>query len=277
MKRLCVVMIMKLFFLSISTRSLAQVERDDLETSVISDIKIAVSFDKTTNLIFPYAVISVDRGSAAILAQKAKGVENILHLKAGKKNFMPTNMSVVTADGKFYSFMLHYEESPQLLTRQFGDATVMLFDSTLFNQEQLDREAYAVKVQPDQNVKAINKAGIRMELTGVFYSGTVVWFKVRLINSSPIHFIPAYTRFFLRDIRKAKRTAMQESELVPVYNKLLGRILPGNSAYFLLAYPSFIIQDGKRLFIQIEEKNEGRTLTMRIKQRALIKAGILQP
>lgn len=264
-------MVMKLLFLFISVSSIAQTERDDFETNVISSIKIPISFDKTTSLIFPYTVISVDRGSAAILAQKAKGVENILHLKAGKRDFVPTNISVVTADGKFYSLMLHYEENPQHLSLRFGDKTMVLFDSTFSNQQQLDREAYAVKVQPEQIIKTINEAGTKMELAGVFYSGKAVWFKIRLINSSPIDFNPAYTCFFLRDARKAKRTAIQESKLVPVYNKQSGRLLPGSSAYLLIAYPSFIIPEGKRLIIQVGEQIDGRMLTMSIKPDVLLK------
>ena len=44
----------------------------------IASYHMNVSFEKTSNLIFPAAIKSVDRGSEAVLAQKAPGVENIL-------------------------------------------------------------------------------------------------------------------------------------------------------------------------------------------------------
>lgn len=43
---------------------------------------------------------SVDRGSKDVLAQKAKGVESILQVKAAKTNFDETNLTVINADGK---------------------------------------------------------------------------------------------------------------------------------------------------------------------------------
>lgn len=60
---------------------------------------LEIAFLKTTNIVFPFAIKSVDRGSKDILAQKAGGIENILQLKAAKEDFPETNLTVVTADG----------------------------------------------------------------------------------------------------------------------------------------------------------------------------------
>ncbi|MGO1869298.1 MAG: DUF4138 domain-containing protein, partial [Sphingobacterium sp.] len=43
---------------------------------------IELSSNKTSNLIFPYGIISVDRGDQAIMVQQAKGVDNVLQVKA---------------------------------------------------------------------------------------------------------------------------------------------------------------------------------------------------
>ncbi len=43
---------------------------------------LGVGFQKTTHLIFPYAVTYVDLGNAGIIADKAQGAENIVKLKA---------------------------------------------------------------------------------------------------------------------------------------------------------------------------------------------------
>ena len=53
----------------------------------ITPYRISISYEKTSNVILPFAIKSVDIGSAAVLAQKAQGVENILQLKAGEQNF----------------------------------------------------------------------------------------------------------------------------------------------------------------------------------------------
>lgn len=85
------------------------------QIKAIEPYHVAVTFSKTTNIIFPYSIISVDIGSQDVLAQKAKGVENILQIKAAKERFPQTNISVVTADGKLTSFLVDYAEQPSVL------------------------------------------------------------------------------------------------------------------------------------------------------------------
>ena len=54
--------------------------------SFIPSEHLAITYNKTTNLIFPYSVQSIDRGSKDILVQQPKGTENIVQLKADKPN-----------------------------------------------------------------------------------------------------------------------------------------------------------------------------------------------
>src|SRR4051812_37752723 len=100
MKRINVALRAGLFLLFTSVATLSQSQTVKLQTTIIEPYPLNITLNKTTNLIFPYAIKSVDRGSADVLAQKAKGVENILLVKAGKENFSETNLSVITADGK---------------------------------------------------------------------------------------------------------------------------------------------------------------------------------
>ena len=57
------------------------------EMSTIEPFHLNITYSKTTHLLFPFAIISIDRGSKDILAQKAKGVENVLQIKAAKPDF----------------------------------------------------------------------------------------------------------------------------------------------------------------------------------------------
>src|SRR3954447_10378262 len=83
--------------------------------SFIPSGHLSVTYNKTTNLIFPYAVQSIDRGSKDILVQQPKGTENIVQLKADKADFSQTNLSVITIDGKLYSFTVDYGVQPSEL------------------------------------------------------------------------------------------------------------------------------------------------------------------
>ncbi len=87
MKRIDVIMITGIFLLFISGTAFSQSQIGKFQTTIIEPYPLKITRNKTTNLIFPYAIKSVDRGSADVLAQKAKGVENILLIKAGRENF----------------------------------------------------------------------------------------------------------------------------------------------------------------------------------------------
>ena len=91
------------FLLLLTISAFAQ-QTDKNRLSKIEPDSLTIVYSKTTNIVFPYAIKSVDRGSQDILVQKAKGLENMLMIKAAQKGFSQTNLTVVTADGKLYSF-----------------------------------------------------------------------------------------------------------------------------------------------------------------------------
>ena len=84
-------------------------------TAVIKSYYVEVPFNKTLTIIFPRPVKSADMGSRFIIADKAVDVENVLKVKALRMGFNETNFSVITDDGKFYSFVATYNESPAIL------------------------------------------------------------------------------------------------------------------------------------------------------------------
>lgn len=87
---------------------------------LIASYHLGVGFQKTTHLIFPSAVTYVDLGSGSIIADKAQGAENIVKVKANASGFAQTNMTVLTTDGKLYSFLVDYEKDPKVINLNFA-------------------------------------------------------------------------------------------------------------------------------------------------------------
>src|SRR4026208_1556513 len=75
-------------------------------------VSLGISKDKTTSLIFPFAIRPVDRGTKDVLVQPVKEADNILLVKAATENFAETNLSIVTDDGSVYSFVLNFDNRP---------------------------------------------------------------------------------------------------------------------------------------------------------------------
>ena len=101
----------------------------------------------------------------------------------------------------------------------------------------------------------------------------MIYYQLDLQNGSPIDYDINFLRFYIRDKKKAKRTAVQENEITPLY--VAGNIscLKANTHNsIVVALNKFTIPDAKYLAIEIVEKNSGRNLLMKVNNRKIIKA-----
>ncbi len=58
--------------------------------SAMAQTSLCISTDKTTSLVFPFAIRHVDRGTQSVLVQPVKEAPTILLIKAASKNFPVT-------------------------------------------------------------------------------------------------------------------------------------------------------------------------------------------
>jgi len=238
----------------------------------IESYPLQITFNKTTNIIFSYPIKSVDKGSMDVLVQKAIGAANVLQLKARKQNFTATNLSVITADSRLHSFMVSYADSPKSFNLSFcKDALVRLNDEPL-NQATLDGTATSVMNQKKFLHISAREQGMKLSLKGVYIAEHVLWLKFRLRNNTQIDYEPDYVKFFVRDRRRVRRTAIQQTEVIPL-NKVAFDAVPGNDKRDLVfAFKQFTIPIDKELVCHVSEKSGGRFLPLHINHRAIIKA-----
>ena len=277
MKKCNAVMIAVIFCLLIQISVHAQQSSAAIKIKSIEPYKIAVSYTKTSNLIFPFTIKSVDRGSAAILVQKAKGVENILQVKAAEPGFTATNLSVVTGDGQFYSFIIDYGSEPSPLNMSFTkDTTDAFLSDTPLNEAELKGLADQVQLQHSFLHKRVREQEMKLSLQGIYLSPKTMWFKLKLSNHSLIDYTPDYIRFLIRDGKHAKRTAVQENKLLPVYLQP-SFVVNGNAATDIIyGFAPFTIPASRELIMEVAEENGGRTLRLHISHRAILKARLLE-
>lgn len=242
---------------------------------------LQIGYSKTTSIVFQYPIKSIDRGSQDIISQKAKGVENVLLVKAGKPNFQQSNITVVTADAKLYHFILNYDEqSPDLNVVVGSSAAVnreILFSLENENQQKIEQYATLAlfKKKKTENVKR-SKYDIKLELTGVSIHQDILYFRFCLGNASKINYDIDQLRFFIRDQRKSKRTASQEIEVLPLHATSAVTVIPDRSeVHIAYALSKFTIPEKKYLSIQLIEKNGGRQLELNLKNRDLNNPDVL--
>ena len=243
---------------------------------------LSISYNTTTVLIFSAPVRPVDRGDRDILAQKQPGVENVLKLKAARKNFPETNLHVFTADGKVYAFDILYTDSLASTrnltwlsdrTKDQADGPVTILTGQPVNSEQMAQYIQQLKSLSHTHHGPTGHADrmtVRLDRVGI--AGPLLLFRLQMANHSNLDYHLDFIRLYVRDRQKAKRTSVQEREILPVYEDSVTTI-PGDSAVtHILALPAFSLADGKQFVLEAYEKNGGRNLTLYIKNKVLFKA-----
>ena len=258
------------------------------KSAYIEPYRLEVTLNKTTNLVFPAAITSVDRCSQDIVVQKAEGVENILKIKAAVKSFEETNLSVITGDGLLYSFLVTYHPAPAYLTVNVARITspntvqAPLRSTVAVTQPAAGSTVLAAYtgrvVSMKSNIHSVyDEAGkASAELTGLYVKDNVLFCRLALQNQSRINYDIEQFRFSIRDLKQSKRTASQEIEINPLLITGDSAVIRGKSKQIVVvALPKFTIPDGKYFAVQLMERNGGRHLALRVRNRHIMKARVL--
>lgn len=264
-------------------------EKAPLELGKIEPYRMEVTYDKTSHLIFPTAIRYVDLGSDYLIAGKAEDAENVLRVKASVRDFeTETNFSVITNDGRFYSFNVDYSSYPKALSYNL-QAMQYTVDKANGNDvlfEELGSVSPSLAGLLLETIYKENKRvvknigtksfGIQFLLKGIYIHNGKYYLHTELENRTNVPFQIDFINFKIADRKVAKRTVIQERPAVPLRTYKPLTEIAGNSTdqnVFLL--DQFTIADGKVFLIEIFEKNGGRHQTIKVKNSHLINAQLI--
>jgi conjugative transposon TraN protein len=237
----------------------------------IGSATVPVTINKMTNLVFPEAIQSGVKVSRDIMAQKVKGVENVLELKAARVGFVPTNLSVYGRDGRLYSFVLRYVEDTVILNYR----VVVSGESNRTPVQLTGLPADAVKLREDGELLRAKRSflrvkgksdGLRLGLSGIWLRDSLQWLVFSLRNRSALPLRAERWRFFLQDRKAVKRKAVQEVGVEPVYLSSLPTISGKGKLSVAAGFDPFVVPAGKRLVVEVVGK-DGRMARVRVKGR----------
>lgn len=278
--------------LSVQVACVGQIVNDTIRGSIITSYRLLITTGKTTNLVFPYAIRSADRGSGDVIAQQVKGIENILQVKAGVKNFAETNLTVITSDGGLYSFLVNYSPDPKELNIRFSRDTVtearynttttdkspVSFSDAGSNMVEAERNSKILLENKKRNIHGVkdSKYAISVRLLSIHVKQNILYYQLALKNSSNLNYDVEMIRFFIRDKKRAKRSATQATELMPLYIAGNQSLVKAHSkGVCVFAFEKFTIPDAKYFVCEIMEKNGGRNLSIKIRNSHIIRAHMI--
>lgn len=283
------VILLILFFFYLLTKAIAQESKGDLfnglskafmDDQIIPSYGFEVTFDKTSNIIFPAPISNIDLGSANLVGGKFPGVENVLRIKAAVRGFKTeTNFSVITKDGTFYSFNVRYVQEPAKLNVNVEDL-VYSFNTDSTRQPAIYRKELGqtstrltelimrtIYKQDKRRIKHIGaKAfGIQCLLRGIYCHEDLLFFYTDMKNLSNISYDIDFIRFKIVDKQVMKRMAIQETTIAPVdaFNQVT-TVVGGKRERTVFVFEKFTLPDGKQLLIEVFEKGGGRNFFFRV-------------
>jgi len=253
-----------------------------------ASVPVPVSGWKMTNLIFPSGVETAVKVSPYVLIQRPRGVENVIELKAVRRNFPPTNLSVYGKDGRPYSFELHFVDDTSVLTfRVVPDGAAvsggqvlaspgvdrsLLLTGLPVDAVTLDRDAVALSGRRAFLRGSVSAGGLRLRLRGVYLRDSLLWLCVELRNRVTIPFTSSYLRLYVEDRKRVKRMASQQVTVAPVVAPGSLRV-PGDSLVRVaLGLEPLVLAKGKRLVVEVADATGGRVLVLGLKGKVLLRA-----
>lgn len=244
--------------------------------TIIPSYNLEITTSKTTLLIFPAAIEGADRGDSYVLAEKVKGVQNVLKVKAAQKNFDTSNLHVITSDGRVYGFNVSYSDNPPYQTldlRKQPPFAPVEFRNVSLNSAQLDDCMKAV-TGSNPFLRGVRSHGYGMAFTldGIYIKNDVLFLRFRLHNKTAIPFETGSLRFYIRDKKKVKRTSGQDTEVEPFCMQHSGIPEQDKGEVIVAAFPKFTIADNKDFVCELTEQGGDRNPAVKLSGDKLLKA-----
>jgi len=119
--------------------------------------------------------------------------------------------------------------------------------------------------------RVVRRDKMALMLQGIYLRDGLLWVVVRLENHSPIGYVPGYMRWCIRDKRQARRTAVQELVMKPLYASPPEAVEGDSSRVLVTGFRPFALPKDKELVLLLAEGNGARELVMAIGEKELLK------
>ncbi|MDR6513721.1 conjugative transposon protein TraN [Chryseobacterium camelliae] len=272
-----------LLFVGLSFKTFGQ---QSLEKGRVEPYRLEVTYNKTCHLIFPVAIRYTDLGSNLLIAGKAEDAQNVLRIKAAVKDFAEeTNFSVITEDGKFYSFNVIYNADPYTLSYDLQkmkndtdreEVHNVQFEELGFNPPSLTEGILKTIYQQNRRYVrhiAARSYGIQSLLKGIYVHNGKFYLHLEMKNRSNVPFLVDFCTYKIVDKQVAKRTVSQERLLLPLREYPGLEVVSDNSnASNVILLDQFTITDQQVLRIEVFERNGARNQVLEIENSDLVAA-----
>jgi hypothetical protein len=237
---------------------------------------LPVTGRKMTNVIFPVEIAAGVRVSRDVFVQKVHGVENVIGLKALKRDFAPTSLAVYGKDGRLYSFVVHYVEDTSVLDyRVVTDgkpfAAVRLTEWPVSPEQLRVSGRILAKRKRFLHLRAADDR-LSLRLKGTYLKDSLLWLSLEVRERSEMPFQFGLIELWSEDRKPVRRMASQRLVLSPVFVDGVGPIPARGLHSVMVALPQKLIARGKRLVVKVSDEDGDRELRLYVSRKMLLRA-----
>lgn len=239
---------------------------------------IQVSANKTTHIIFPYEIRYADLGSKDIAGEAVEKAGNVFRLKAVNQNvMMETNLTVVTSDGRLFSFIITYKDHPDAVTY---DLSKVLLDGDVSKSAKVSAGSQArladnlnrqgeVAMNSRRKIRHVGykTQGVNLYLKNILYKDDVMYLVLGMQNGSKLDYDIDYLRTYVMQMKRVgESSATQDVPVDPikVFDAAENVIPRHDELTKVIAIERLTLEKDRRLVIQVGEESGGRQLTISI-------------
>ncbi len=240
---------------------------------------VYISTMSTTHIRFSSELKYVDLSNKVLSARIVEGSKDIVAVKAKEAFEFTTTMSCLEADGRLHTFIVAYEESPEVLIVDMRRSSVKpgMTDMIKPGMADLSRWTPDVTEVLDTLEREIYHIGdvaydIKVLCENVIIKDDVTYIVLSIENSSAVSYSMSSPRFVIESKRKTKRGLVYEKQLFPKHTSGETVTAPGTVSRMEFSIDKVTLVKGQVFRIYLYEDGGPRNFVLSFGVRDVNKA-----
>ena len=231
---------------------------------------VYISTMSTTHIRFSSELKYVDLSNKVLSARIVEGSKDIVAVKAKEAFEFTTTMSCLEADGRLHTFIVAYDESPEVLIVDMRRSPVRpgMTDMTKprvtdLVQEDLD-EKVGVLDSLEREIYHIGDVAydIKILCENVIIKDDVTYIDLSIENGSAVSYSMSSPRFVIESKRKTKRGLVYEKQLFPKHTSGETVTAPGTVSRMEFSFDKVTLVKGQVFRIYLYEDGGPRNFVL---------------
>ena len=230
---------------------------------------VYISTMSTTHIRFSSELKYVDLSNKVLSARIVEGSKDIVAVKAKEAFEFTTTMSCLEADGRLHTFIVAYDESPEVLIVDMRRFPVRLGMTDMTKPEIADLSRWSSDVAEvldslEREIYHIGDAAydIKVLCENVIIKDDVTYIVLSIENGSAVSYSMSAPRFVIESKRKTKRGLAYEKQLFPKHTSGESVTAPGTVSRMEFSFDKVTLVKGQVFRIYLYEEGGPRNFVL---------------